>query len=934
MPQGFRQMMQDLFELNTPPTEPQWSSEEERYKAGVGGKFAQEVVGERVGGLGGMSFSEKIERGLGQLYRQYAIDLPKYTGKLIQDTYEGAERFGKGVQKARQGEGAVSEEELGWLQEQSVKSLELAALTMAGGGAGTGGGIANIGLGQVDAILEKFVTEGKVSVRGGRKIKEMFHAAPKEMLDELDNIRFDPRHPAGAYLETAFASTQTPKTTFGITKNTELQQNLLKTGMHELVHNWRVKTAVSHPSKKVRKFLTGIVEDDRETLSELNALIKKKGWTKEASELHTRMPEENLAEVIGGALARGEEVSEGKMLRTLAKFRFRDKVKLGQFKAKQWGGTTLKEGGSKEVGILPLLKSKITKVDFKEKQLHKRLEEIKEMLTTGEIIPLQVPRDWIEHMRTIYKRSFKEAEAVGNLKDQKRAIELLKGLDKNFIIAEGEVISFGSKNILREGGSKTPWAFSQLERVMNQGPLSEAKTMKAGSLRNQLQKGGVSKAEWEWVQLDELIGKDPNKSIDMADVRSWIKERKIEVEVEKLQFLPGSPEVTEEMRAAITPPKHASHMKPLPAGEDFTETMVKLKHEGEPFTGSHHDPDTVVAALHDTKITTEGKKTAFLHEIQSDWEKAGRAKGYAGEKFNLKKRDELQFKWESFVTDGKSETVEAQRVLKELQLENDKQWGGTIPDMPFKKDALDLGLKRWLWDAAHSDVEKLAWSGAEDIKHRWPTEKVSRWAPEEYGFVTEEGRGKFLANIERDIAQEQIDIEEAQGLIDIADLNEPSKGIKGTIERSRKRIHLGIEEIKKLQQQRRLADIPGGKIGTRLEKLTGQVGVKQKVGKGEVAKEASTLRTKSWLEGQISLVEGELQRNEAYKLVSPERYQVRKATFEGMLKRYQEELQGILHGHPTNIMDFPQRLKDAIKAKGFKTSRKALDAIYRQGAMA
>jgi len=142
------------------------------------------------------------------------------------------------------------------------------------------------------------------------------------------------------------------------------------------------------------------------------------------------------------------------------------------------------------------------------------------------------------------------------------------------------------------------------------------------------------------------------------------------------------------------------------------------------YRSSHWSEPNVLAHVRmNDRVDAEGKRVLFLEEVQSDWHQAGRKKGYGNVAFDKAKRDELQSKWEEFVDQHKSETPEAQAVLRECQAENNKQWESRVPPAPFSKTWHELVLKRMLRYAAENGYDKLVWTTGEQQAERYDLSK-------------------------------------------------------------------------------------------------------------------------------------------------------------------------------------------------------------------
>jgi ParB-like chromosome segregation protein Spo0J/uncharacterized coiled-coil protein SlyX len=158
----------------------------------------------------------------------------------------------------------------------------------------------------------------------------------------------------------------------------------------------------------------------------------------------------------------------------------------------------------------------------------------------------------------------------------------------------------------------------------------------------------------------------------------------------------------------------------LPSREDKTKT----------FNSSHfEEPNILVHLRMNTRKDSQGNKVLFLEEIQSDWNKSGRLKGFAPTKQDFKNADAEYGKflnkvkkkygddWEYGLTP--EEQSEEDRLLAAYK--NDK-----IPSAPFVTDTssyVKLALKVALKEAVKQGVDKIAWTTGEQQNERYDLSK-------------------------------------------------------------------------------------------------------------------------------------------------------------------------------------------------------------------
>lgn len=145
----------------------------------------------------------------------------------------------------------------------------------------------------------------------------------------------------------------------------------------------------------------------------------------------------------------------------------------------------------------------------------------------------------------------------------------------------------------------------------------------------------------------------------------------------------------------------------------------QVTESGQVFRSPHwEEPNILVHARLTDHTTTDGKKVLFVEEIQSDWARAGREKGFIknipGSREELDKR---RLELESF---GKNATLEQKQEWADIKnvLENKG-----IPSQPLLKHWQPLILKRLLRYAAEGGYDYLAWTTGVQQAERYDLSK-------------------------------------------------------------------------------------------------------------------------------------------------------------------------------------------------------------------
>lgn len=145
---------------------------------------------------------------------------------------------------------------------------------------------------------------------------------------------------------------------------------------------------------------------------------------------------------------------------------------------------------------------------------------------------------------------------------------------------------------------------------------------------------------------------------------------------------------------------------------DLEKAKKAFGRETTNFKSSHWDEPNVISHLRLNERTYKGKKVTFMEELQSDWAREGRSKGFENRDL-IKKWQELDDKSQKG-TLTPAEKIEYTRLggMKEVQ-------SGAIPNNPLLKNWQILSIKRALLDAVNSDAEYFAWINGEQTSARY-----------------------------------------------------------------------------------------------------------------------------------------------------------------------------------------------------------------------
>lgn len=140
----------------------------------------------------------------------------------------------------------------------------------------------------------------------------------------------------------------------------------------------------------------------------------------------------------------------------------------------------------------------------------------------------------------------------------------------------------------------------------------------------------------------------------------------------------------------------------------------------------HWDEPNVVAHIrHNTRTTPEGKKVLFIEEIQSDWAREGRKKGFGTEPLTEAQKDritKLELKEISTtpLTDAESNELDNLRDLRERNIERGKTG---VPYHPAVKEWKELAGKEIVRMAIEGNYDAISWTTGQQQADRYDLSK-------------------------------------------------------------------------------------------------------------------------------------------------------------------------------------------------------------------
>ena len=136
------------------------------------------------------------------------------------------------------------------------------------------------------------------------------------------------------------------------------------------------------------------------------------------------------------------------------------------------------------------------------------------------------------------------------------------------------------------------------------------------------------------------------------------------------------------------------------------------------FYSPHWNEPNIISHIRMNERIYQGKKVAFMEELQSDWAREGRAKGFSNPEMQntLQKRlDELPLEMGNAV---RNKNFKLHKKLKVEREQVEKALSG-VPNNPLLKNWQELSIKRALKDAVDSNAEYFSWINGEQTSARY-----------------------------------------------------------------------------------------------------------------------------------------------------------------------------------------------------------------------
>ena len=218
------------------------------------------------------------------------------------------------------------------------------------------------------------------------------------------------------------------------------------------------------------------------------------------------------------------------------------------------------------------------------------------------------------------------------------------------------------------------------------------------------------------------------------------------------------------------------------------------------YRSSHwNEPNVLAHVRFNDRTGPNGEKILFVEEVQSDWHREGRERGYAGEagkpkaailksnsgeSYALYSPDKERIGWfstrEEAAEKATSLGFEPVNEVTPTQLEK-------VPDAPFKTSWHELVMKRMLRHAAENGYEKLAWISGDETAKRYDLSKqvgklvVSK--SDETGKIALDADGELVgSSIDPQKLESYVGKEVAKRALDLLENESPDMGGNKSVE--------------------------------------------------------------------------------------------------------------------------------------------------------
>jgi len=169
--------------------------------------------------------------------------------------------------------------------------------------------------------------------------------------------------------------------------------------------------------------------------------------------------------------------------------------------------------------------------------------------------------------------------------------------------------------------------------------------------------------------------------------------------------------------------------------QDVNQQLYKDRYNIKPFKSSHWEEPNVISHLRINDRRYKGQKVSFMEELQSDWAKEGRDKGFREiynelpENVDIKMSEPHSSPGRTFyhatspeglnvLYASKGKVGSKQNINDALEALSSQQ-PGTVPNNPLLKNWQEMSVKRALKEAVDTDAKYFSWINGEQTSARY-----------------------------------------------------------------------------------------------------------------------------------------------------------------------------------------------------------------------
>jgi hypothetical protein len=342
---------------------------------------------------------------------------------------------------------------------------------------------------------------------------------------------------------------------------------------------------------------------------------------------------------------------------------------------------------------------------------------------------------------------------------------------------------------------------------------------------------GVKKEEIAWLGLEEFLrGKD---RVTKDELGEFIRENDVRLEETVFE---EKPDYVPHRLHRGDPTQYGEYQLPGAEPGSYREMVLRLPEgDKQTYKSSHwNEPNVLAHVRFNDRTGPNGEKILFVEEVQSDWHREGRERGYARPKItelpdrymvyerlgvddpfkashekllddsSYSGNQSLEERWAVVLknqfnarvsssseipptTVGVGKTKESAIANAVKKYNRARDIGNEVPDAPFKTSWHELAMKRMLRHAAENGYEKLAWiSGDETAKRYDLSTKVGKLVvskSEETGKIAFDADGELVdSSIDPKKLESYVGKEVAKRALDMLENESPDMGGNKSVE--------------------------------------------------------------------------------------------------------------------------------------------------------